>query len=503
MNTLLTPKARQVLVPFALTLSLLTLTACTDPADETQLQTIVKNGKLRVGTLFGATSYYIDKDGSAGFEYELAQAFARYLDVELEIVPNYHVAELFPMLDSAQVDLLAGGLTVTDERRKKYRYSPGYYSVSQKLVFKQGNKRPRKFADLDGTLVVTAQSSHAESLVKQKRLQPQLSWNETTQVDPDELLEKVVQGEIDYTITDSNSLAINRRYYPNLSIAFTVNDEQSIAWMLTQQDDDSLYALVIEFFGGLRQSGELNELIDKYFGHVKKFNYVDTKMFLSAAQAKLPQYKALFIKYAKDLDWRLLAALSYQESLWNPTARSPTGVRGLMMMTLPTAKQMGVTNRLDAEQNIRGGGKYLSRLLKRVPERITFPDRLWFAIASYNVGWGHVEDARVITQRHGGDPDKWIEVRKSLPLLKQKKYYKKSKYGYARGDEPVHYVDNIRRYYDSLVWLDQKQQAEQQTNTNQAYLKDTLQQPIDENNQAQPEALPPPAEKNTEENDGI
>ena len=146
------------------------------------------------------------------------------------------------------------------------------------------------------------------------------------------------------------------------------------------------------------------------------------------------------------------------------------------MMTLPTAKQMGVTNRLDPEQNIRGGSKYLRRLLKRVPERIPFPDRLWFAVASYNIGWGHVEDARVLTQRHGGDPDKWIDVRKRLPLLKQRKYYKKARYGYARGDEPVRYVDNIRRYYHSLVWLDEKQLAIDKATDYQEKLEDSLQQ---------------------------
>lgn len=483
MKILLTPKQhlkpRRALLPSALLMMLIALTAlvgCDRPSHDTQLETMVKRGTLRVGTLFGASSYYIDKDGSAGFEYELAKAFADYLNLELEIVPNYHISELFPMLDSQQVDLLAGGLTATDERRKKYRFSPGYFNVSQKLVFKQGKKRPRNFGQLKGSLVVTAQSSHVETLTRHRKEFPELNWQETTQMDPDELLEKVVQGEIDYTVADSNSLAINRRYFPNLSIGFTVDAERPIAWMITKQNDDSLYSLLIEFFGAIRQSGELTELTDKYFGHVEKFNYADTRMFIRAVDTRLPKYKALFQQYAKDLDWRLLAALSYQESLWKPKARSHTGVRGLMMLTRPTAKQMGVTNRLDPEQNIRGGGKYLSRLLKRVPERIAMPDRLWFAIASYNIGWGHVEDARVITQRQGADPDKWIDVRKRLPLLKQRKFYKKSRYGYARGDEPVRYVDNIRRYYHSLVWLDEKQLAIDKASDYHQKLEDSLQE---------------------------
>ncbi|MFT4926483.1 MAG: membrane-bound lytic murein transglycosylase F [Phenylobacterium sp.] len=464
------------LTGFLTGLMLLTVSGCDNRTTDTQLDTIVKRGKLRVGTLFGTTSYYIDKEGSAGFEYELAKAFADHLNLELEIIPNYQVSELFTMLDNQQVDFLAGGLSSTEQRRKKYRFSPGYLEVSQKLVFKQGNKRPRNFDQLNGTLLVTAQSSHAESLTRHKEKYPQLSWEETGEVDPEELLEKVVQGEVDYTIADSNSLAIYRRYYPNLSIAFTINKSQSIAWMLSKQNDDSLYSLLIEFFGLIHQNGQLTELVDKYFGHVEKFNYSDTKMFIKATETRLPKYKAMFVQYAQELDWRLLAALSYQESLWKPKAKSHTGVRGLMMMTRPTAKQMGVTNRLDPEQNIRGGSKYLRRLLKRVPERIPFPDRLWFAVASYNIGWGHVEDARVLTQRHGGDPDKWIDVKKRLPLLKQRKYYKKSRYGYARGDEPVRYVANIRRYYHSLVWLDEKQLAIDKDTDYQEKLEDSLQQ---------------------------
>jgi membrane-bound lytic murein transglycosylase F len=128
----------------------------------------------------------------------------------------------------------------------------------------------------------------------------------------------------------------------------------------------------------------------------------------------------------------------------------------MMMLTLATAKQLGIKSRLNVEQSIRGGATYFSQLIQRMPERIPEPDRTWFALASYNIGFGHLNDARIITQRQGGDPDRWVDVKQRLPLLKQKKYYKTTKYGYARGDEAVHYVENIRRYYDTLLWLEQK-----------------------------------------------
>ena len=226
--------------------------------------------------------------------------------------------------------------------------------------------------------------------------------------------------------------------------------------MVSENSADDILASLIEFFGVVHHDGTLLALDDKYYGHIEKFNYVETRTFIKAVETTLPKYQALFEKYAQELDWRLLAAISYQESHWNPTARSYTGVRGMMMLTLATAKQMGIKSRLDTEQSIRGGAKYFKRMIAMMPDRIPSPDRIWFALASYNVGFGHLNDARIITQRQGGDPDRWVEVKKRLPLLQQKKYYKNTKHGYARGEEPVHYVDNIRRFYDTLAWLDDK-----------------------------------------------
>jgi len=149
-----------------------------------------------------------------------------------------------------------------------------------------------------------------------------------------------------------------------------------------------------------------------------------------------------------------LAAIGYQESHWKARARSRTGVRGLMMLTRTTAKEMGVKNRLNAEQSIKGGSAYFAKLKKRF-EHINEPDRTWIALAAYNVGAGHVRDAQKITEKQGGDPERWMDLKERLPLLAQKKYYKKTQFGFARGYEPVEYVQNIRRFYDLLVWREQ------------------------------------------------
>ena len=169
-------------------------------------------------------------------------------------------------------------------------------------------------------------------------------------------------------------------------------------------------------------------------------------------KSRLPRLEALFKKYAAkhDIPWTLLAAQSYQESHWNRRAKSPTGVRGIMMLTLTTAKEMGVESRLDVEQSIMGGAKYLSRLEKRIPDSVEGEDRWWYALAAYNVGMGHLHDARALARDLDLDPDSWLELKGVLPLLSQKKYYKNLKYGYARGAEPVTYVRQIRNYQNIM-----------------------------------------------------
>ena len=449
-----------VYITSLLVMCLLLLSGCGPTKEKASLQRILERGYVKVGTLYGPNSYYLGAEGPLGFEYELAKKYADYLGVDLEIVPSYNLEELFPKLNNGDVDFLAAGLSVTDKRLKQFNFSPSYHLISQKVVFKQGNEWPRELADLNGTLMVTSGSSHVENLEKLKLIHPNLTWQETTELDNEELLMKVLDDEVDYTVIDSNVLAMSRRYYPELSIAFTIKDSSPLAWVVSKESDASILASQIEFFGKVHHDGTLLALDDKYYGHVEEFDYVDTRLFLRAVENKLPKYQAMFEKHSQDIDWRLLAAISYQESHWEPHARSYTGVRGMMMLTLVTAKQMGIASRLDAEQSIIGGAKYFKRMIKKMPERIPEPDRTWFALASYNVGFGHLNDARIITQRQGGDPDRWFDVKSRLPLLKQKKYYKKTKYGYARGDEPVKYVESIRRYYESLMFLDDRARKE-------------------------------------------
>ncbi|WP_141705959.1 membrane-bound lytic murein transglycosylase MltF [Vibrio rumoiensis] len=441
---------------------LIGLTGCKpDPKSQTDLEKIQERGVLRVGTLNNQLSYFIGPDGPTGLEYELAKRFADELGVKLEIKPAYHLTGLLPALKNNEVDLIAAGLSHTPERLSEFSPGPAYYYVSQQVIYKKGSWRPRnlqQLIDKKGKLTVVegSQSEHALHAIAKDN--PDLTWEVTKTSDSTDLLKSVSEGKIDFTIVDSVTLSVNQRLHPNLALAFELTEDQPISWFIRKTDDDSLYALMLEFFGEINQSGELANLEEKYFGHIQSFDYVDTRAFIRSLDSKLPKYKKLFQKYSKEFDWRLIAALSYQESHWNPEATSPTGVRGMMMLTQSTAKIMGVKNRLNPDESIRGGVGYLRKMVKRIPDSVPEHEKIWFALASYNVGFGHVMDARRITRIQKGNPDSWTEVKERLPKLRLPGFYKYTYYGFARGDEAKNYVENIRRYYQTIIGYESQNQ---------------------------------------------
>jgi membrane-bound lytic murein transglycosylase F len=437
----------------------LLLTACEKPPS--QLEQIQQHNELIVITRNSATTYYEGPNGPTGFEYELAKQFADYLGVELHIVipPNFN--DILPLVTLGDAHLAAAGLTVTEKRRGEVRFGPSYHQITPQIVYRSGSKRPRSPADLTGTLEVVAGSSHEERLEELRENFPELSWEAQPQQSNEELLTLVWQQLIDYTVADSHELAVNRHYYPELKPAFDLDEPQPLAWAFPISEDDSLYLAAGTFFKRITDNGTLEQLIERYFGHIETFDYVGTRRYQAHVEQRLPQYLELFVEAADEtgMDWRLLAAIGYQESHWDPEAVSPTGVRGLMMLTLDTAKDLGIENRSDPEQSIAGGAEYLASMVKRLPEHISEPDRTWMALAAYNVGLGHLEDARKLTIKNKGDPNRWVDVKKNLPLLSKKKWFQQTRYGYARGREPVRYVENIRTYYDILVWLTEQEVA--------------------------------------------
>ena len=441
------------------------LTGCQIESEpKSELDLIKERGVLRVGTLNNQLSYYIGPDGPAGLDYELAREFANELGVQLEMKPAYRISSLYPALKNGEIDIIAAGLSQSPERLKQFRPGPAYYYVSQQVTYKKGNWRPRNLEQLlerqpklieenkgEEVLSIIGDSHFNQTLTAIKAKHPDFSYHVNPNADVNDLLKAVSEGKLRFTVADSVEVSLSQRIYPDIALAFELTEDQPISWFLRRSQDESLYGLLIEFFGAVKQSGHLAALEEKYIGHIGSFDYVDTRAFIRALDSKLPKWAPLFKKYSDEFDWRLVAALGYQESHWNPTAKSPTGVRGMMMLTLPTAKSVGVTNRLDPEQSVRGGVEYLRRMVSRIPDSIDEHEKIWFALASYNVGYGHMMDARRLTKRQGGNPDAWSDVKDRLPLLRQKKYYSQTRYGFARGDEARNYVENIRRYYQSII----------------------------------------------------
>ncbi len=402
------------------------------------------------------TTYYEDADGPAGLEFEMVKMFADELGVKLTLLVPESLDDLLKHLSENTAHIAAAGLTITKEREKKFRFGPAYQEITEQLVYNRDNRRPKSLSRLDGGLEVVANSSHEERLHDLADSNDDLSWKSSPELSSEELLQMVSDNIIEYTIADSNELLLSQRFLINLRVAFDISSPQQLAWAMPKTDDDSLLIEVKKFFKKIKENGELTRLIERNYGHVEDFDYVGTKIFLRHIETRLPAFQSFFEEAAtmNDLDWRLTAAMGYQESHWDPNAVSPTGVRGLMMLTLKTAKDLKVKNRRDPASSISGGTQYLREIIERMDPGIPEPDRYWMAMAAYNVGYSHLQDARLITRKLKKNPNLWIDVKQALPLLAQSKWYKQTRYGYARGWEPVRYVENIRSYYDILKWVD-------------------------------------------------
>ncbi|UBX49216.1 membrane-bound lytic murein transglycosylase MltF [Providencia alcalifaciens] len=432
----------------------------------TQIDKIISRGELRISAVNSPLIYINEQHQLRGFDYELAQGFATYLGVKLKIIIRPTIEQIFKDLDNDDADIAVAGLLYNKDRLDTMKAGPSYLNVTQQLVYRKGKPRPKTFNDVKGKLVVITGSTHASTLKALSTQYPDLKWEESSDYTPSQLLEMVAEGEIDYTLEDSIAVSLQQRIHPKVAVAFDLRDDHAITWYMSRQHDNSLDAALLDFFNTSNQNDSLARLTEKYFSHVESFDYFDTITFISAINNKLPNYQPLFEKYADTVDtvdWKLLAAIAWQESHWDPLATSPTGVRGIMMLTKPTAATMGIEDRLDPEGSIKGGAAYLAYIMKRLPDSIAEDDRIWFTLAAYNMGYGHMLDVRKLTQKLGGNPDRWLDVKANLPLLTQPKYYSQLTYGYARGHEAYRYVENIRRYHQSLVGYLQSQEKKQKT----------------------------------------
>ncbi|MEA1891339.1 MAG: membrane-bound lytic murein transglycosylase MltF [Campylobacterota bacterium] len=420
------------------------------------LDEIKKTKILNVVLLNAPSTYYIGTNGAQGFEYDLLRAYASHLGVSLNIIKANTIAEAIKFSKLPHIHITSASLTKTKKREKIFNFGPSYFEVQEQVVCNRSMLNsgdfPRDIENLSGLKITVGKgTSYSETIKALQEDGYDINATLDSELSTEELLEQVANHQIDCTIADSNIYALNQRYLPRIALAFVISGREQQAWVLAK-NSKKLEADMYSWFNSFNQSGKLAQLKDHYYSYVLFYDYYDNKMFYKRVKSRLPKYEEYFKKYAEfyDIPWSLLAAQSYQESHWNPKAKSFTGVRGLMMLTRNTSKMLGIKNRLDPEQSIRGGSKHLNQMLKQVPEDVVGENRLKFALASYNIGFGHVLDARRLARKIGLNPSVWNDLKRVLPLLSQKKYYKTLKHGYARGSEPVRYVDSIYDFQDIL-----------------------------------------------------
>ncbi len=423
------------------------------------------SGELVILTLRGPTTTQDvpqagkNKDETqTGFEHDLATLFAQELGLRAKFVVMPSYQKLLGALQEGRGHIAAAGLTPSVDLRTKFAFSPSYKLIQYQLIYAAAETKPRSLHDATAKHIAVIAETPAHDLLRDMTgdfpgFAIDVIPNES---DPDDLLRRIEKKESDFAIVDSSAFAVSKRLHPDLAVAFNIGLENKIAWAFSPIADDDLRQSASLFFDKIKNNGTLTRLLDRYYGHVNRFQAVDAEAILEKLQSQLPKLRPFFheAQQLTGIDWRIIAAVGYQESHWDPLATSPTGVRGLMMLTEDTADRMKVKNRLDARESIIGGAKYIVLLRDIIPTRINEPDRTWLALAAYNQGYGHLEDARILAQRLKLNADSWLDVRKAYLKLKEPEYYEQLKHGFARGDEAVQFVENIRNYTDIITRLE-------------------------------------------------
>src|SRR6185437_10580446 len=415
---------------------------------------IAQSGELVILTVNGPATYFEDAQGlPSGFEYDLATLFARELKVKPVFIFAENPANIDRLLREKRAHLAAAALARHFDFPGGLAWGPSYFTTQHEIVGRAADPKPKSLEQIAGKRIGVVDESVGDYMLSAmprldvpiERLPP-----ETSTAD---LLEKIVKGDLDYALVESNRFTLARRFFPEIDVAFNIGKPLEYAWLVSTVDKKRILDAAGPFFERLRKDGTLKRLVDRYYGYAAKFSTLDSSTLIEQISTDLPRLRPYFqeAEGMSGVDWRLIAAIGYQESHWDPAATSPTGVRGLMMLTDETAERLQVKDRLAARDSIIGGARYFALLKESVNARIPEPDRTFLALAAYNQGIGHLEDARILAQKSRLDPDKWEDVRQVLPRLAEPEAFQSLQHGYARGFEAVQFVDNVRNYYDVLA----------------------------------------------------
>ena len=431
---------------------------CDKPVDP--VKPLAEGGKLVVVTTNGPATWYEDAQGHAtGFENDLVTLFAKEigLPVEFRFAISGEKAEEF--LEKKQAHFAAALLPLHFDLPGGHVWGPPYHSAQLQLAWRTTDPRPKGLADLAGRRLAAVADPFTEpALASLPKGAPAIArW--PADVTVEELLEAIAEGRIDAAVVDSARFTVARKHFPGADAAFDIGKPARYAWSVGAIDQKILLDRMKVFFARIQKDGTLARLIDRHFAHAARLTAVDAGTLIERVTTLLPQLRPHFLEAERvsGYDWRLVAAIGYQESHWDALATSPTGVRGLMMLTEDTAERLGVKDRLDARESILAGARYLALLADILPPRIAEPDRTFLALAAYNLGIGHLEDARILAQRRGLSPDRWQDVRLALPGLADPAQFGALRHGFARGHEAMQFVDNVRNYEDILARIEPRE----------------------------------------------
>jgi membrane-bound lytic murein transglycosylase F len=429
-------------------------------------------GELVVIVRPGPVVYYPGPNGTlAGLDVDLAREFAMEKRIPLRFVLADSAAAVIAAVANGDAHFGAGGLfrpqppIVADASGPRSRrtdaaavepdvtWTLGFATAEPVLIYNRDGYKPGAWGDLEGETVAYAddEAGLVPEIATARAAHPKIRW-ERLATPTAELISQVSDGTLSYAVVGSIAASLARNIYLDFEVAFPAGGKRDVAWAVSPR-----YARLREeldaFLTRLQRNGTLARLIERYIPATPQIQRIDAGVLHERIRTVLPQYRRLFqdAQERTGIEWRLLAAIAYQESQWDPTATSETGVRGFMQITEDTAKRLGISNLLDPAQNVLGAARYLRELKDKLPARIPEPERTWLALAAFNIGLGHLEDARILAQRQKLDPDLWINVKKVFPLLALPEHFGQAKLGYARGGMPVAFVDRVRAYYDVLL----------------------------------------------------
>ena len=422
------------------------------PLNKNDYSRILQNNEIRIVTRFGPSDYYEIKSEENGYTYDVMKGFADFIGVKLIVITMDSLEDAINALNNREVDILAN-MGVTNNVKTSYAYN----KVNQYIVYNSKyTAKPNEINDLNGNNIEIIDSiiikNNLDSFLKSIDVNLVISKEKNI----DEIINLIKDNEVKYTVVNNNELAIFNKYFPEIKIGFKIGENIPSTWAIPENTNHQLEEKLSEYFTQILKTNKLKKFYTKHFTGKLQYTFVGTRSFLADFLNVFPLYEFYFKKYAKlyNHDWRLLASIGYQELKWDKDAVSYTGVRGLMMLTKNTSKEMNIEDREDPIQSIEGGAKYLKKMLRSLPDNINNNDKIWYAIASYNIGFRHIEDAMKMADNEGVDSGNWYLLEPYILRLSQSKYYKNTKYGYARGWETLKYVQNIRQYYDILVFLD-------------------------------------------------